>query len=62
MFAVFIVRGPWGYLQRDRPESEQADARITTLDGLLDVLPPLPAVPARAPAVADRQTSPPRSG
>lgn len=42
MFTVFIARGPWGHLHRHRPEVERADARITSLRELLDVLPAPP--------------------
>ena len=38
MFAVFIRRGPWGYLHALRPEVQQAHARIESLAELPDVL------------------------
>jgi FMN phosphatase YigB (HAD superfamily) len=31
MFAIFIRRGPWGYLHATRPEASEADARIESL-------------------------------
>jgi FMN phosphatase YigB (HAD superfamily) len=34
MTAVFVHRGPWGFLQGDWPEAEQADIRIEGLDEL----------------------------
>jgi FMN phosphatase YigB (HAD superfamily) len=54
MFAVFISRGPWGSLHRDRPEAAQADARLETLDGLLEVLPAKPPFPGETAAWTDR--------
>jgi HAD superfamily hydrolase (TIGR01549 family) len=36
--AVFIVRGPWGYLQSSWPENEQVQHRITSLNGLQAVI------------------------
>jgi HAD superfamily hydrolase (TIGR01662 family) len=38
MFAVFIRRGPWGYIHDTWPEAAQADARIESLDELDEVL------------------------
>ena len=38
MVAVFIRRGAWGHIHAGRPESAMADARIESLDELLDVL------------------------
>jgi FMN phosphatase YigB (HAD superfamily) len=38
MFAVFIRRGPWGYVQASWPEVERADARIQSLVELPEVL------------------------
>jgi FMN phosphatase YigB (HAD superfamily) len=38
MFAVFIKRGPWGHLHAHRPEVDQADATIHSLDQLLPVI------------------------
>lgn len=34
MYAVFLRRGPWGYLHAGRPEADRADARIDGLSGL----------------------------
>jgi HAD superfamily hydrolase (TIGR01549 family) len=34
MVAVFLRRGPWGYLQADRPEAAVARIRIDSLAGL----------------------------
>jgi FMN phosphatase YigB (HAD superfamily) len=34
MFAVFLRRGPWAYLQADWPEAELAGAKIDSLDDL----------------------------
>jgi FMN phosphatase YigB (HAD superfamily) len=39
MFAVFIRRGPWGYVHAGLPEADQADAQIETLAELTAVLP-----------------------
>ncbi len=38
MFAVFLVRGPWGHLHAARPEAARADARIHGLDELPQLL------------------------
>jgi FMN phosphatase YigB (HAD superfamily) len=38
MKAIFIRRGPWGYLHSTRPEVELADARIESLDELPGLL------------------------
>ncbi len=35
MWAVFVRRGPWGYLHARLPEAAQADARIDALSDLL---------------------------
>ncbi len=40
MAAVFLRRGPWGYVQAERPEPERAIARIDSLDELRGVLDP----------------------
>ena len=41
MKAIFIRRGPWGYLNSTRPEVRLADARIESLDELPGLLAPL---------------------
>ena len=38
LVAVHLVRGPWGYLQRGRPEASRATFRIGSLAELPDVL------------------------
>lgn len=38
MLAVFVRRGPWGYLHAERPEVRVARARIDSLSELPDVL------------------------
>jgi FMN phosphatase YigB (HAD superfamily) len=38
MVGVFLVRGPWGLLQRSWPEATQASLTTDTLDGLADRL------------------------
>jgi HAD superfamily hydrolase (TIGR01549 family) len=38
MMAVFIRRGPWGWMHAERPEIEQAHLRLETLAGLADRL------------------------
>jgi HAD superfamily hydrolase (TIGR01549 family) len=38
MVPVFIRRGPWGHLQAEWPEAEQASAQIESLTELMDVL------------------------
>jgi FMN phosphatase YigB (HAD superfamily) len=38
MMAIFLRRGPWGYLHATRPEVMEAHARIDTLHQLPDVL------------------------
>lgn len=35
---VHLVRGPWGYLQKDWHEARQARARLTTLDELPELV------------------------
>ena len=39
MFAVFLVRGPWGHLHDAHSTAAQADARITSLDQLPAAIP-----------------------
>jgi HAD superfamily hydrolase (TIGR01549 family) len=43
MTAVFLRRGPWGWMHEERPEIEQAHLRIDTLHGLADRLAALSA-------------------
>jgi FMN phosphatase YigB (HAD superfamily) len=38
MMAVFLRRGPWGWMHEERPEIEQAHLRLRTLHGLADLL------------------------
>ena len=38
MTAVFLRRGPWGWMHEERAEIDQAHIRLHTLDGLADVL------------------------
>ena len=38
MTAVFLRRGPWGWMHEERPEIEQAHLRLRTLEGLADLL------------------------
>jgi HAD superfamily hydrolase (TIGR01509 family) len=38
MVAVFLRRGPWGYLHALRPEAAQADVRIDSLEQLAEAL------------------------
>ncbi len=38
MMAVFLRRGPWGWMHEERPEIEQAHLRVTTLHGLADAI------------------------
>ncbi|MFN2628042.1 MAG: HAD family hydrolase [Gaiellaceae bacterium] len=38
MVAVFLRRGPWGYLHALRPEAEEADVRINSLEQLVEAL------------------------
>ena len=38
MTAVFLRRGPWGWMHEERPEIDQAHIRLHTLDGLADAL------------------------
>jgi len=38
MVGVFVVRGPWGLVQRAWPEAAQADLTVDTLDGLSRLL------------------------
>ena len=38
MTAVFLRRGPWGWMHEERPEIEQAHLRLRTLEGLADIL------------------------
>jgi hypothetical protein len=45
MKAVFIRRGPWGYLHSIRQEVRLADARIDSLTELPTVLAHLSALP-----------------
>ena len=38
MTAVFLRRGPWGWMHEERPEIDQAHLRLRTLEGLADLL------------------------
>ena len=38
MLAVHLRRGPWGVLQAEWPESEQAHLKLTSLDGITEAL------------------------
>jgi HAD superfamily hydrolase (TIGR01549 family) len=38
MLAVFLRRGPWGYIHASRPEAERAHTHIDSLDQLPDVV------------------------
>lgn len=38
MVSVFVVRGPWGWLQKDWPEAAQATLTVPDLTGLADRL------------------------
>jgi HAD superfamily hydrolase (TIGR01549 family) len=38
MVAVFVRRGPWGYLHAERPEASVARARVDSLDEIADAL------------------------
>lgn len=38
MTAVFLRRGPWGWMHEERPEIDQAHVRLHTLDGLAKIL------------------------
>jgi len=38
MLAVFLRRGPWGWMHEERPEIDQAHLRLRTLLGLADAL------------------------
>ncbi len=38
LLAVFLVRGPWGYIHARRPEAAQADLTIHSLEELLPAL------------------------
>ncbi|HLI65717.1 MAG TPA: HAD family hydrolase [Caulobacteraceae bacterium] len=38
MMAIFIRRGPWGYVHATLPDVAQASARIESLDELIDIL------------------------
>ena len=38
MMAVFLRRGPWGWMHEERPEIDQAHLRLRTLHGLADLL------------------------
>jgi HAD superfamily hydrolase (TIGR01509 family) len=38
MTAVFLRRGPWGWMHEERPEIEQAHLRLRTLHGLAGIL------------------------
>lgn len=42
MTAVFLRRGPWGWMHEERPEIEQAHLRLHSLLGLADALERLP--------------------
>jgi len=36
--AIHIIRGPWGFIQRDWPGADRARAQVKTLTSLTDVL------------------------
>jgi len=38
MTAVFLRRGPWGWMHEERPEIEQAHVRLRGLEGLAGIL------------------------
>jgi FMN phosphatase YigB (HAD superfamily) len=38
MMAIFLRRGPWGWMHEERPGIEQAHLRLRTLHGLADIL------------------------
>jgi FMN phosphatase YigB (HAD superfamily) len=38
MMAIFLRRGPWGWMHEERPGIEQAHVRLRTLHGLADIL------------------------
>jgi FMN phosphatase YigB (HAD superfamily) len=38
MMAVFLRRGPWGWMHEERPGIEQAHLKLRTLDGLAEIL------------------------
>ncbi|MBN8901527.1 MAG: HAD family hydrolase, partial [Rhodospirillales bacterium] len=38
MTAVFLRRGPWGWMHAEKPEIEAAHLRLDRLDGLADAL------------------------
>jgi HAD superfamily hydrolase (TIGR01662 family) len=58
LVSVFIRRGPWGYLQADRPEVGRAALRISSLSELRDALATWSAEPCRSVrAHAHRQRS-----
>jgi hypothetical protein len=38
MLAVFLRRGPWGWMHEERPEIDQAHLRLRSLHGLADIL------------------------
>jgi FMN phosphatase YigB (HAD superfamily) len=42
LVAVFVIRGPWGWLQKDWDEAAQADLTVSDLSGLADKLRRLP--------------------
>ena len=47
MVAVFLRRGPWGFMHAEQPEIEQAHLRLDNLDGLAEALSkPLPRLRA----------------
>ncbi len=50
MTAVFLRRGPWGWLHEERQEIEQAHLRLRSLEGLAEILRRLETSPPEAPA------------
>ncbi len=38
MVAVFLRRGPWGWMHEERPDIDQAHLRLHSLHGLADAL------------------------
>ncbi len=57
MHAVFLKRGPWGYLQASWPEAEQAAYRIDSLAEIVGVLERIDASPKAGHAATGSATS-----
>lgn len=55
MFAVFLRRGPWGYLHADRPDASLAHLRLDSLRELPAALEAIRAAPAGGAAPEPRQ-------